>query len=66
MRPEISYYIQNTVYDDLENDKTVENRPAINGVLKPVQFIDYGADTTIQEDRPKNAKDQTYKFNSLL
>ena len=61
MRPEISYYIQNTVYDDLENDQTVENRPPINGLLKPVQFIDYGADETIQEDR-KNTKDQTYKF----
>jgi len=60
MQPEISYQMQKCFYEGLLNHESVKNRPGIRGVIKNVQFINYGS-KSLYEEVDKEA--ETSKIN---
>ena len=57
MRPTISHQMQHCFYKGLENHHSVMSRPDIPGVVKNVQFINYGGQNLFeQEDRESVSK----------
>ena len=55
MRPAISYQMQQCFYKGLENHHSVMSRPDIPGVVKNVQFINYGGQNLFEKENRDSA-----------